>query len=61
VSLHREGRGNPEVVAPFFDKLQVDVVGGVIGVIEFAVIPCPINAEKLRDESALSAFLWYVV
>jgi hypothetical protein len=39
VSLHREGRGNPEVVAPFFDKLQIDVVGGVIGVIEFAVIP----------------------
>jgi hypothetical protein len=41
--------------------LQIDVVGGVIGVIEFTAIPCPINAEKLRDESALSGFLWYVV
>ena len=39
------GRGNPPVVARFFDELQVDVVGGVIGVIEFAAI----DAEELES------------
>ena len=38
------GRGNREVVAPFFDQLQVDIGGGVIAVIEVA----PIDAEELE-------------
>lgn len=38
------GRGNPEVVAPFFDELQVDVGGGVIAVIEFVAV----DAEELE-------------
>jgi len=32
-----EGRGNPEVVAPFFDELEIDIGRGAV--IEFAVIP----------------------
>jgi hypothetical protein len=38
------GRGNPPVVAPFFDELQIDVGGGRIAVIEFAAI----DAEELQ-------------
>lgn len=38
------GRGNPPVVAPFFDELQVDIGGGVIAVIEFAAV----DAEELQ-------------
>jgi len=53
VSLHLEGRGNPEVVAPFFDKLQIDVVGGVIGVIEFAAI----DAEELQSFGKVGVML----